>query len=39
MPIGNPGQEQFRDAIVEYRNVHISAAIAPLMLFREEVVT
>ena len=39
MPIGDPGQEQFRDAIMEYRNVHISAAIAPLMLFREEVVT
>ena len=39
MPVGDPGLEQFRDAIIEYRNLHISAALAPLMLFREEIVT
>lgn len=39
MPIGDPGKEQFRNAIVEYRNHHISAASAPLMLMREELVT
>ena len=39
MPIGAPGQEQFRDAIVEMRNLHIAAGVAPLMLMREEVVT
>lgn len=39
MPIGDPGQEQFRNAIVEMRNRHISAALGPLMLMREEVVT
>ena len=39
MPIGAPGQEQFRDAIVEMRNLHIAAGVAPLMLMREEIVT
>jgi hypothetical protein len=39
MPIGSPGKEQFRDAIVELRNLHIAAGIAPLMLLREEAVT
>ena len=39
MPIGVPGQEQFRDAIVEMRNLHIAAGAAPLMLMREEIVT
>ena len=39
MPIGAPGQEQFRDAIVEMRNLHIAAGAAPLMLMREEIVT
>ena len=39
MPIGDPGQEQFRDAIVEMRNRHIAAGISPLMLLREETVT
>ncbi len=39
MPIGAPGQEQFRDAVVEMRNLHIAAGVAPLMLMREEVVT
>lgn len=38
MPIGAPGVEQFRDAIVELRNVHIIAAISPLMEFRAEVI-
>jgi len=39
MPIGDPGKEQFRNAIVEFRNRHISAALAPLFLMREEVIT
>ena len=39
MPIGDPGQEQFRDAIVELRNRHIGAGIAPVMLMREELIT
>ncbi len=38
MPIGDPGQEQFRDAIVEMRNLHIAAGLSPLMLMREELV-
>ena len=37
MPEGAPGQEQFRNAIVEYRNHHISALVTPLILFRTEV--
>jgi len=37
--LGAPGAEQFRDAIVEMRNLHIAAGLAPLMLLREEVVT
>ncbi len=39
MPIGDPGLETFRDAIVEMRNLHIAAGMAPLMLLREEVIT
>ncbi len=39
MPIGDPGQEQFRNAIIEFRNRRISAGLAPLMLLREELVT
>jgi len=39
MPIGAPGQEQFRDAILELRNLHVAAGMAPLMLLREELVT
>ena len=39
MPIGAPGQEQFRDAILELRNLHVAAGLAPLMLLREELVT
>ncbi len=38
MPIGDPGKEQFRRAIMEMRNQHIVAGIAPLMLMREELV-
>lgn len=38
MPIGAPGVEQFRDAIIELRNQHIIAAMAPLMDFRGEIV-
>lgn len=37
MPIGAPGKEQFRDAIVEMRNRHIAAGLAPLFLMRAEV--
>ena len=38
MAVGDPGKEQFRDAIVEMRNLHVAAGVAPLMLMREEVV-
>lgn len=37
--IGDLGKEQFRDAVVEMRNWHIAAGLAPLMLMREELVT
>lgn len=37
MPVGAPGAEQFRDAIVEMRNRHIAAGLAPLFLMRSEV--
>lgn len=36
--IGSPGQEQFRNAIVELRNHHVAAALNPLMLLRSELV-
>lgn len=39
MAIGDPGQEEFRDAIMEMRNLHIPAGLAPLMLLREELIT
>jgi len=39
MAIGDAGKEQFRDAILEVRNLHVAAGIAPLMLMREELVT
>lgn len=39
MPIGDPGQEQFRNAIMECRNQHIAAGLGALLLLREEVVT
>lgn len=39
MPAGDPGQEQFRRAISEFRNLHIVAALGPLFDFRSEVVS
>ncbi|MCG8451236.1 MAG: hypothetical protein MI725_16840 [Pirellulales bacterium] len=39
MPAGAPGKEQFRRAIVEFRNLHIVAALGPLFDFRSEVVS
>ena len=36
--IGDPGKEEFRRAIIEMRNQHIVAGLAPLFLFREELV-
>lgn len=36
MPVGDPGKEQFRRAIVELRNLHIVAGIQPLLLMRTE---
>ncbi|NOY41876.1 MAG: hypothetical protein GXP26_08580 [Planctomycetes bacterium] len=39
MPAGDPGKEQFRRAIVEFRNLHIVAALGPLLDFRSEVVS
>ena len=38
MPAGNPGKEQFRRVITEFRNLHILAALGPLFDFRSEVV-
>lgn len=38
MPIGDPGQEQFRNAVVAFRNHHIAALIQPLMELRQELV-
>lgn len=39
MPAGDPGKEQFRRAIAEFRNLHIVAALGPLFDFRSEVVS
>lgn len=39
MPAGDPGKEQFRRAIPEFRNLHIVAALGPLLDFRSEVVS
>jgi hypothetical protein len=39
MPAGSPGQEQFRRAIVEFRNLHVVAALGPLLDFRSEIVS
>lgn len=36
MPIGDPGKEQFRRAIVTLRNLHIAAALSPLLTMRAE---
>lgn len=38
MPIGDPGQEQFRRAIVTLRNLHIAAALAPVFTMRAELI-
>ncbi len=38
MPAGAPGQEQFRDAIVEFRNLDIAAGLDPLFRLREQLV-
>ena len=38
MGIGAAGAEQFRDAIVEFRNQHIIAAMSPLLTMRSEIV-
>ncbi len=39
MPAGDPGQEQFRRAMTEFRNLHVVAALGPLFDFRSEVVS
>lgn len=39
MPAGALGKEQFRRAIVEFRNLHIVAALGPLFDFRSEIVS
>lgn len=36
MPIGDPGKEQFRRAVVTLRNLHIAAALSPLLTMRSE---
>jgi hypothetical protein len=36
MPIGDHGKEQFRRAIVTLRNLHIAAALSPVMTLRAE---
>lgn len=38
MPVGDPGKEQFRNAIVEFRNSHIMAALTGLMGFRSQII-
>ncbi len=38
MPIGAPGQEQFRRAIITHRNLHITAALSPLFTMRTELI-
>lgn len=39
MPAGDPGKEQFRRALTEFRNLHVVAALGPLFDFRSEVVS
>lgn len=36
MPIGSPGVEQFSRAIVTIRNLHIAAALSPLITMRQD---
>lgn len=38
MPIGNAGEEQFRNAVIEVRNHHIAALLQPLIELRMELV-
>lgn len=38
MPPGDPGKDQFRNAIVTLRNHHIAAGLQPLILLRSEIV-
>ena len=38
MASGDPGQEQFRNAIMECRNHDIAVGLEPLMLLRSEIV-
>ena len=38
MAVGDPGQEQFRNLVIEMRNHHIGAGLTPLMLLRSEIV-
>jgi len=37
MPVGDPGKEQFRRVLTEGRNLHIVAALGPLLDFRGQV--
>jgi hypothetical protein len=39
MPAGDPGKEQFRRAITEFRNLHIVASLGPLFDFRSEIIS
>jgi hypothetical protein len=38
MAIGDPGKEQFRDAVVEFRNLDIAVGLDPLFRLREQLV-
>ncbi len=38
MPIGDPGKEQFRRAVITMRNLYIAAGIQPLILLRQELI-
>lgn len=38
MPIGDAGKEQFRRALVSLRNLHIAAALSPVMTMRAELI-
>jgi hypothetical protein len=38
MGVGAPGVEQFRDAIIEFRNPYIITAMSPLMTMRSQII-
>lgn len=38
MGVGDPGKEQFRNAIIEFRNSHILAALTGVMSFRSQII-